>query len=95
MIMLPHGAEKMLGLFGGYGFKATTAFFTQTMGLPWLIAVLIILIESIGSLCLIAGLGGRLWAVLLLSVMIGAISATCYANGFFIKLGGEPEGGRR
>ena len=92
LIMFPHGAQKMFGLFGGYGFKATTAFLTQTVGLPWLIAVLIILVEAVGSLCLIAGFGSRLWAVLLFAVMIGAISTTCYANGFFMNWSGNQKG---
>ena len=37
-IMLPHGLQKSLGLFGGYGFKNSMAYFTDTMKLPWIIA---------------------------------------------------------
>jgi DoxX len=34
LVMFPHGAQKLLGLYGGAGFDGTMAFFTQKMGLP-------------------------------------------------------------
>lgn len=49
LVMLPHGAQKLLGLFGGFGFSGTMGFFTQKMGLPWLIAFLVIIGESFGQ----------------------------------------------
>lgn len=39
-VMFPHGAQKLLGWFGGHGFEGTLGFFTQQMGLPWLVAFL-------------------------------------------------------
>ena len=38
IVLFPHGAQKMLGWFGGYGFTATLDAFTQQMNLPWLVA---------------------------------------------------------
>ena len=32
--MFPHGAQKVLGWYGGFGFDGTMGFFTHTMGLP-------------------------------------------------------------
>ena len=29
VVMLPHGAQKLLGWFGGYGFTGTLGFFTD------------------------------------------------------------------
>jgi uncharacterized membrane protein YphA (DoxX/SURF4 family) len=60
-VLLAHGCQKALGWFGGYGFEGTMGFFTGTMGLPWLVAFLVILIEFIGSLSLILGFATRLW----------------------------------
>ena len=37
IIIFPHGAQKILGWFGGYGFTGTMGFFTDTMHLPWII----------------------------------------------------------
>lgn len=36
LVLLPHGAQKLLGWFGGFGFDGTMGFFTQKMGLPWI-----------------------------------------------------------
>ena len=38
LIMLPHGAQKFLGLFGGYGYSATMDSLTNQMGLPSIVA---------------------------------------------------------
>ena len=44
-IMFPHGTQKVLGWFGGYGFDGTMGFFTGTRHIPWLFAVLAIAAE--------------------------------------------------
>ena len=49
LVMFPHGAQKLLGWYGGFGFSGTMGFFTETMHLPWLIAFLVIIGESFGS----------------------------------------------
>lgn len=55
-VIFAHGAQKLLGWFGGNGFDGTMGFFTQKMGLPWLVVFLVIIGESFGSVVLIAGL---------------------------------------
>ena len=55
LVMLPRGAQKLLGWFGGKGFDGTMRFFTQNMGVPWIIAFLVVIGESFGSLGLLAG----------------------------------------
>ncbi len=91
-IMLPHGAQKMLGLFGGYGYRATMDYFTGTMKLPWPLASSIILIEFFCSVGLIVGLGSRLCAALLGLIMLGAIATTNYRHGFFMNWFGQQSG---
>jgi len=61
VVMFPHGAQKMLGWFGGYGFSGTMGFF-KSMGIPALFGFLAILAESLGSLGLITGLLTRVAA---------------------------------
>ena len=61
VVILPHGMQKALGSFGGYGFEATVGFF-QSMGIPALIGVLVILAEFVGALALIVGAGTRFMA---------------------------------
>ncbi|HEX9285130.1 MAG TPA: DoxX family protein, partial [Nitrospirales bacterium] len=55
IVILPHGAQKLLGLFGGFGFAGTMGFFTEQMHVPAAIAFLVIMGESFGALGLIAG----------------------------------------
>jgi len=50
IVVFPHGAQKLLGWFGGYGFDGTMGFLTGSAGLPSVIALLVILIEFFGSL---------------------------------------------
>ena len=84
-IMFPHGAQKLLGLFGGYGYNATMNFFTETLKLPAFISFLVIMIEFFGAVGLIAGFASKLWALLLICIMTGAIVTTNYKNGFFMN----------
>lgn len=89
LVMFPHGAQKLLGWFGGRGFDATLAGFTSGMGVPWLLALLVILAESIGALMLIAGVLTRLAALGIASVMVGAIVLVHAQHGFFAPNGFE------
>ena len=92
LTMLPHGAQKLLGWFGGYGFDGTMGFFTGQMGLPWVIAFLVILGESFGSLALLAGLFTRFTAASLGVIMIGAIALVHWQHGFFMNWFGKQAG---
>ncbi len=76
LILFPHGAQKLLGMFGGYGFSGTMGFFTSTMHLPWIIAFLVIIIEFFGSLSFIAGFASRIWAILTIILMVGIIATS-------------------
>ena len=92
LVMFPHGAQKLLGLFGGYGFNGTMGFFTQKMGIPWLIALLVIIGESFGSIALLAGLLTRFTAASLGIIMFGAITMVHIPHGFFMNWSGQQQG---
>jgi putative oxidoreductase len=92
IVMFPHGAQKMLGWFGGHGFTGTMNFFTGTMHIPAAFAFVAILAEFAGSLGLIAGLFSRVAAFGIASVMTVAILTTHAANGFFMNWYGNQKG---
>ncbi len=92
LVMFPHGAQKLFGWFGGFGFEGTMRFFTQKMGLPWLIAFLVIIGESFGSLALLAGLLTRFSAASLAVIMLGAITMVHLPYGFFMNWFGQQQG---
>ena len=91
-VMFPHGAQKLLGWFGGFGFTNSMTYFTQTAGLPWTVAFLIIMGESFGSLGLILGFFTRLCAFGLICIMLGAIITVHIPNGFFMNWFGKQAG---
>ncbi len=49
LVMFPHGAQKLLGWYGGFGLDGTRGFFTQKMGLPWIVGFLVIIGEFLGA----------------------------------------------
>lgn len=85
LTILPHGAQKLLGWFGGYGFSGTMGFFTTQAHLPYIIGLLVILIEFFGSLFLIFGFLSRVAALGFIGVYIGAVATVHAANGFFMN----------
>jgi putative oxidoreductase len=90
--ILPHGMQKALGLFGGYGFAGTVGFF-ESMGMPFILATLVILAEFVGSLGLIAGIGTRFMAFALFVEMTGAMILGGHIhNGFFMNWMGTQKG---
>lgn len=92
VVMFPHGAQKMLGWFGGYGFSGTMNYFTGTMHIPAVFAFLAILAEFAGALGLIVGLGSRVAAFGIAAVMAVAILTVHAANGFFMNWYGNQKG---
>lgn len=90
-VMLPHGLQKTLGLFGGYGFSGTMGYFTST-GMPWLVALLVIAAESLGAIGLIVGLFSRFVGASYVLLMIGAIAMVHAKNGFFMNWYGTQAG---
>lgn len=91
LVILPHGLQKLLGIFGGYGFSATVGAFTG-MGIPTPVAVLVILAESFGALFLILGLISRLSALGIGLVMLGAVFTVHTQFGFFMNWYGTAAG---
>lgn len=92
VVMFPHGAQKLLGWYDGYGFSGTMGFFTGTMHLPWMIGFLVIIGEFFGSLGLLAGLLTRFTAASLSVIMLGAIATSHLPHGFFMNWFGNQQG---
>lgn len=91
-VMLPHGLQKVFGMFGGAGLQATMNALTVKMGLPGPVAVLVILAESAGALGLIVGFCTRLCALGIALVMGGAIALVHGQHGFFMNWFGRQSG---
>src|SRR5471032_2559572 len=91
LVIFPHGAQKVLGWFGGYGFDGTMAFFTGKMGLPYAIALLPVLTEFLAPVALFFGFFTRI-AALALGVNFLVVMTVLWPNGFFMNWFGTQKG---
>lgn len=91
VIMFAHGAQKLFGWFGGYGFSSTMGYMTGS-GIPAVFAFLAIMAESIGALFLIGGFLSRLSAFGIGIIMIVAVATVHIQNGFFMNWSGNAAG---
>lgn len=91
VVFFAHGAQKVLGWWGGYGFTGTMGFFTGTMGIPAPLAFLAIMAEFLGGLGLIVGAVSRVAAFGIFSVMAVALKVHL-PFGFFMNWNGDQKG---
>jgi putative oxidoreductase len=92
VVFFAHGAQKMLGWFGGFGFSGTMGFFTGTMHIPAPLAFLAIAAEFFGGLGLIFGFLTRIAAFGIAVNMLVAIATVHSAFGFFMNWNGTQKG---
>ena len=88
LLLVPHGAQKLFGAFGGYGVEATGQFFATKLGLPASLALVAGLIEFFGGFMLAAGLATRPVAALVFGLMAVAVLQVHIGLGFFWTGGG-------
>ncbi len=91
IVFFVHGAQKVLGWFGGHGFNASLSGMTQ-MGIPTVFALLAIAAEFLGGIGLIVGLLGRVAAFGIFVEMVVAVVKVHGANGFFMNWAGNQRG---
>lgn len=93
IVIFPHGAQKLLGWFGGAGFRATLDHFDQAWGIAAVLTMLVIIAEFFGGIGLIVGFLTRVWAIGVAGVMAGAVLIAGHLqNGFFMNWTGQQEG---
>lgn len=88
LLLVPHGAQKLFGWFGGYGLDATGQFFATKLGLPPVLALVAGLVEFVGGLFLAAGFLTRPVAALVFGLMAVAVVQVHLGAGFFWTSGG-------
>ncbi len=93
-VMWAHGAQKLLGLFGGHGPQGFVRAVTS-MGMPPALGWLVIAIEFFGGIAIVLGILSRLAALGFAAEMVVAVVKIHFANGFFMNwssVGGRGEG---
>jgi putative oxidoreductase len=91
VVLWPHGAQKALGLFGGYGFSGTVAGLSH-MGIPMVLVYLVIAVEFLGPIALVLGVFTRLAALGIAIDMAVAAYMVHLPNGFFMNFAGNQKG---
>jgi putative oxidoreductase len=92
IVFFAHGAQMMLGWYGGPGFSGSLRVLTVQLRLPAPLAVLAISAEFFGGLGLILGLFSRIAALGILLAMLGAIATVHYRYGLFMDWHGSQKG---
>jgi putative oxidoreductase len=92
VIFFAHGAQKMLGWYGGPGLAGSMRTFTEHLHLPSTLAFLVIAGELFSGIALIVGLFGRIAAIVIVLTMVGAIATVHFRFGLFMNWLGSQEG---
>src|SRR5690349_5719859 len=92
IVLFAHGAQNMTGWFNGEGFTSTMHYFTQTIGLAYIVALLVICLQFFGALFILIGLTTRVMALGILGMFIGMIITVHYEHGFFMNWFGTSTG---
>jgi putative oxidoreductase len=92
VVMFPHGAQKVLGWFGGHGFGRAMQALTGNQHVPAALAVIVILTEFFGPLLLVVGFFTRVAALGIGADMLVAMLKVHLANGFFMNFSGHQKG---
>jgi putative oxidoreductase len=91
LVVLPHGLQKTLGWFGGWGFSGTMEWFAG-IGVPAVLGFLAIVADSAGAVALIAGAATRVAAFGIGVNMLVATLLIHRTNGFFMNWAGNQAG---
>jgi putative oxidoreductase len=92
VVFFAHGAQKVLGWFGGFGFQATLGFFTEQMHIPAALAVLALAAEFLGGIGLLVGFLGRIAAFGIAVEMLVAVIMVHRHFGLFANWYGTQKG---
>ncbi len=85
VIFFAHGAQKVLGWFGGFGLAGTTGYFHQSLGIPIALGYVVAFVELLGGIALVLGLLARPFAFALAIEMLVGVLLIHIHNGFFMN----------
>ena len=91
VIIFAHGAQKLLGIWGGHGIEWTIEAWKQWWQIPSILTLSVIFVESFGALLLIFGVLTRVWSFLIGIIMLVAIYLVHFKWGFFMNWYMEPQ----
>lgn len=87
VIFFAHGAQKVLGWFGGYGLAASLGYFENILGISAPLFYLAAFTEFLGGIAIILGLFSRVFAIGYFIEMLVALFKVHVPVGFFMNWG--------
>lgn len=91
IVIVPHGAQDLLGWFGGRGIDGALGFYSS-LGIPLFVGWLAIVTQCFGGLALIVGFLGRVAALAIAAVLVAAVVRLHWSFGFFMNWSGMLNG---
>jgi putative oxidoreductase len=88
LLLMPHGAQKLFGWFGGPGLEGAEQMFATKLGLPGWLAVVAGAVEFFGGALLALGLATRIVGAIIAAQMFFIVFAVHWSSGFFASKGG-------
>jgi len=92
IVVITHGAQKIFGWFGGFGFAGTYGFLTQQMHIPAPLAILVFAAEFLAPIGLFIGFLSRIAAFGIAIDFAVALFMVHLPNGFFMNWTGKQKG---
>lgn len=92
VVFFAHGAQKVLGWFGGAGLKQTLRTMHEFVGLPIPLAFVAVMSEFLGGLGLMVGFLSRIAALGICITMLSAIAMVHWRFGLFLNWFGDRKG---
>jgi len=84
--IFPHGAQKLLGWFGGRGLGPSIEIFAKAYHIPPALTVIAVCIEFFGSIALVLGLLGRLSGLgVAITMTVAAYQTYLHFGNFFMN----------
>lgn len=87
VIFFMHGAQKVLGWFGGSGLEGFVKW-ASGYKIPVMVGYIAAFAEFIGGILLFTGILPRLGGLMVMGVMLGATFIIHWPNGFFVQNNG-------
>ncbi len=84
-VIFGHGAQKLLGWWGGHGPLETVHMWAQWWGIPSILTWLVILAESVGAIALMLGFLTRFISGAYILIMLGAVYLAHWHWGFYMN----------
>lgn len=92
VLAITHGAQKLFGWLGVFGFSGTMGYLTDGAHLAYIWAIQLLLVEGIGASLVLTGFLTRIKSLVITAKFPGVMFKVHWQNGFFMNWSGAQKG---